>query len=272
MSTSLANVLETITLPHLEQYTIYVVLFRDVRNPECLTPTGDQFDYAFLDASMLSSRRQLLDACFVTVHDLAAERLSPWLVHSRIISAVSCFDSAQYPAASFGISPTTRDIVAVKVAMSQDVVDKTIVAEDLLRLIHGLPEPLTDSNLAQLRGHELISETNEHVVPANPLSRPSVVSAASLSTHPESGHDQLNVTNMWAADPANSPALHDQDWVLYEHDGTPTSMSLWTSGQNSPASLFNDSGYEGSSPDINDLAWHLTHHLAAASLEEPASE
>jgi len=49
---------ETVLLPHLEQYSIYLVLFRNVSNAEFLREqliTGNTaFQYTFLDASMVS--------------------------------------------------------------------------------------------------------------------------------------------------------------------------------------------------------------------------
>lgn len=54
----------TFTLPHYEQYPVHVCVFRDVTNAAFLRSqlleANPEFDYAFLDASMVS--RGLLHA------------------------------------------------------------------------------------------------------------------------------------------------------------------------------------------------------------------
>ncbi|KAF2153858.1 hypothetical protein K461DRAFT_320074 [Myriangium duriaei CBS 260.36] len=251
-----AHVLETITLPHLEQYPIYVVLFRDVSNSDRLTPTGDQFDYTFIDATMLSTRRQLLDACIKAVSDLAYDRMNPWLVHARIITALACDSGVPTSPEMFGISSATRHIVAVKVAIAPHT-ESLVVTEDLLWLVHGTPGPLTDAMLAQLRSHDRVSEVNED---------------GSANLPPIRGHanTQFHATTPWSVTSDISSSTYDQDWILYEQDETSTSMSIWSPGQLTPESLFDDSGYEGSLPDADDLAWHLTLHIAATTLEDPS--
>lgn len=60
--------LETIILPHLEQYPIYAALFEDVENAQFLRDQllqgNSAFEYAFLDASMVRTAQFLyLDMC-----------------------------------------------------------------------------------------------------------------------------------------------------------------------------------------------------------------
>lgn len=49
----------TFTLPHYETYPVQVALFKDVKNAEFLRTqllaANPEFDYAFLDAAMVSS-------------------------------------------------------------------------------------------------------------------------------------------------------------------------------------------------------------------------
>lgn len=51
------SLLETITLPHLSQYPLYVALFKDVKNAPFLRKQlldgNEDFEYAFLDAQVV---------------------------------------------------------------------------------------------------------------------------------------------------------------------------------------------------------------------------
>ena len=60
----------TFTLPHYEAYPVQVALFKDVKNTEFLRSqllaANPEFDYAFLDAAMVSG----VLICFLWVHAL----------------------------------------------------------------------------------------------------------------------------------------------------------------------------------------------------------
>lgn len=63
----MANI-ETITLPHLQHYPLYVALFKDVQNAPFLRKQllegNTDFEYAFLDASMVG----LVVRRFLSIH------------------------------------------------------------------------------------------------------------------------------------------------------------------------------------------------------------
>lgn len=85
--------METIILPHLPHHPLHVCLFRDVHNAaflrQQLLDGNASFEYAFLDASVLLSRKHVLSACFSAVNDLLNTRMKSRNVHSEIVFALS---------------------------------------------------------------------------------------------------------------------------------------------------------------------------------------
>ncbi|GAM85393.1 hypothetical protein ANO11243_034000 [Dothideomycetidae sp. 11243] len=146
--------LETITLPHLDQYPLYAGLFRDVANAgflrKQLLEGNSEFEYTFLDAATILSREHLLAACFRAINDLALNRLRTKNVHSEIVFSLSPNNNIAESFKRFGISDSTRDIVAIKVATSPAVLEQD-VATHLRRHIDGRLTRLTDAELTRLR-------------------------------------------------------------------------------------------------------------------------
>lgn len=85
--------MEEILLPHLPQHPLRACLFKDVRNAPFLRKQllegNQEFEYAFLDASVLLSRNHVLAACFRAIHDQLNGRLKSRNVHSEIVFALS---------------------------------------------------------------------------------------------------------------------------------------------------------------------------------------
>lgn len=85
--------METVTLPHLPHHPLHICLFRDVHNAPFLRRQllegNTDFEYAFLDASVLVSRDQVLTACFRAINDLLQGRLKSRNVHSEIVFSLS---------------------------------------------------------------------------------------------------------------------------------------------------------------------------------------
>lgn len=84
---------ETVTLPHLPDSPIQLSLFRNVQNSaflrQQLLEGNSDFEYAFLDASVLISRNQILAACFRAITDSLNNRLKSRNVHSEIVFDLS---------------------------------------------------------------------------------------------------------------------------------------------------------------------------------------
>lgn len=82
-----------IVVPHLPQHGLHVCLFKNVKNSSFLRQQlldgNHEFEYAFLDASVLFSRNQVLAACFRAINDLLNGRLKSRNVHSEIVFALS---------------------------------------------------------------------------------------------------------------------------------------------------------------------------------------
>ena len=85
--------METITLPHLPDSPIQVCLFKNVQNAaflrQQLLEGNTDFEYAFLDASVLVSRSHVLAACFRAISDSLNDRLKSRNVHSEIVFSLS---------------------------------------------------------------------------------------------------------------------------------------------------------------------------------------
>lgn len=85
--------MEHFELPHLENYAITIGLFTEVKNAaflrQQLIDGNTAFEYAFLDASILASRTQVLAACFRAINDMASGRMKSRNVHSEIVFSLS---------------------------------------------------------------------------------------------------------------------------------------------------------------------------------------
>lgn len=85
--------MQVVTLPHLPTNPLYLGVFRDVRNVaflrhQLLSGNAD-FEYAFIDASVVLSTQHLLAACFRAINDLNARRLKTRNVHAEIVFSLS---------------------------------------------------------------------------------------------------------------------------------------------------------------------------------------
>lgn len=85
--------METAHLPHLPDHPLHICLFEQVQNASYLRKQllegNTDFEYAFLDASVLLSRNHVLSACFRAINDLLNQRLKTRNVHSEIVFALS---------------------------------------------------------------------------------------------------------------------------------------------------------------------------------------
>jgi hypothetical protein len=97
--------METITLPHLPNSPIQVCLFNNVKNSaflrQQLLQGNSDFEYAFLDASVLISTSHVLAACFKAISDSLNNRLKTRNVHSEIVFALSPNNNVSFLLASY---------------------------------------------------------------------------------------------------------------------------------------------------------------------------
>jgi len=94
--------METIDLPHLSQHPLNLLLFHNVANApflrQQLLEGNTEFEYAFLDASVLLSQNQVLAACFRAINDMLQGRLKSKNVHSEIVFSLSPNNNVRHKA------------------------------------------------------------------------------------------------------------------------------------------------------------------------------
>ena len=89
----MAAAVQLVTLSHLPTNPVYIGYFCNVHNAsflreQLLTGNAD-YEYAFVDASVILSTQHLLAACFRAINDLNARRLKTRNVHAETVFALS---------------------------------------------------------------------------------------------------------------------------------------------------------------------------------------
>ncbi|CAK4034357.1 EKC KEOPS complex subunit [Lecanosticta acicola] len=141
--------METVELPHMEQHPLHLCLFRDLHNApflrQQLLQGNTDFQYAFLDASVLLSRNHVFSACFRAINDMINHRMKSRNVHSEIVFAMSPNNNIAESFRRFGIQDDSKNIVAVKVGSDRETVEKHLFAN-----VQGNASQLDDETLASL--------------------------------------------------------------------------------------------------------------------------
>ncbi|TRX95076.1 hypothetical protein FHL15_004161 [Xylaria flabelliformis] len=162
MSTS--PILESLQLEHVPStHSVHVAVFRDVENAaflhQQLLARNADFEYALIDAGVITSRLQVLSAAFKAITVQLAGTLKTPNVHSEIVCSLSPAKNIAEAYRRHGITPTTRHLVIVKVlvtpATDSDANAKApLTAQDIeehLRThVEGKPVPFTDETLSEL--------------------------------------------------------------------------------------------------------------------------
>ncbi|KAF2124353.1 CGI-121-domain-containing protein [Dothidotthia symphoricarpi CBS 119687] len=125
--------IRTFTLPHYEAYPVHVAVFKHVKNAAFLRSqllaANPEFDYAFLDASMILSPTHLQTALFTTLHHLLTHRLKTHTPHSELVFRLSPTNNIGDSYRVFGIADTSTHIIAVKLCVRGDgSVDEGVTA------------------------------------------------------------------------------------------------------------------------------------------------
>lgn len=86
--------LETVVLDHLPTpYSVHIALFRNVQNAAYLhsqlLARNAEFEYGFIDASVVVSRTHFLSAVFKAISVAASDALKTPNVHSEIVTSLS---------------------------------------------------------------------------------------------------------------------------------------------------------------------------------------
>ena len=117
---------EQITLHHLPpSLKLYISCYKSVTNTpflrQQLLSSNQAFNYAFIDASTILSRRHLLTACFRAMNDYIHDRLRSNNVQSEIVFCLSPNNNIGEAFRRYGISDTSTTIVVLKVSDEESV-------------------------------------------------------------------------------------------------------------------------------------------------------
>ncbi|KAI9170758.1 Kinase binding protein [Paramyrothecium foliicola] len=149
--------LESVTLEHLPaSHGIHLALFKDVKNAaflhQQLLARNADFEYAFVDASVVLSRRQLLSAVFKATTSLVNDALKTPNVHSEIVTSLSPSNNIADAYRRFGVSPTTKDLLVVKVTFPTETQPRPASADQVWKhleeSVEGSAVPVTDEQIA----------------------------------------------------------------------------------------------------------------------------
>ncbi|KAG6038073.1 hypothetical protein E4U41_004607 [Claviceps citrina] len=148
--------LETVSIEHVPPtYTVYLSFYRNAKNAaflhQQLLDRNADFEYAFVDASSVISRRQLLSAVFKAVTSAASGVLKTPNVHSEIVLSLNPSNNISDSYRRFGISPSTKDLLVVKVltsSASSSSLSRESVQNHLTAHIEGDATDATDANIA----------------------------------------------------------------------------------------------------------------------------
>ena len=153
------SLMTKVQLAHLPppHNTLYLALFADVQNAQFLRQQlldgNREFEYAFIDASMLVSATHVLDACFRAVNDLIHNRLRSRNVHSEIVFGLGTNNNIANSLKTFGVDVSTKHMLAIKVAgtMQLDASSEFSTAQSHLQTnVQGQSLPFNDDSFANL--------------------------------------------------------------------------------------------------------------------------
>ncbi|KAK5987029.1 EKC/KEOPS complex subunit [Cladobotryum mycophilum] len=146
--------LKTVELEHIpSSYVIHLALFHDVQNSaflhQQLLARNAEFEYAFIDASVIVSRAQLLSAVFKAITSSAGESLKTPNVHSETVVSLSPSSNIADAYRRFGISPTTNSLLVLKITLSPTPGSAEQISKHLEQHVEGKAVPASDENIAK---------------------------------------------------------------------------------------------------------------------------
>ncbi|KAH8753118.1 protein CGI121 [Diaporthe sp. PMI_573] len=152
------SLLETVSLEHVPStHSVHVAFFRGVANAghlqsQLLARNAD-FEYAFIDATTVISRLQVLAAAYKALSVLLEGRLKSPNVHAETVLALSASNNISEAYRRYGIDPEVKDIIVVKVLFPTDDRPQPPTADDIWRhlseSVEGTAVPFTDEEIAK---------------------------------------------------------------------------------------------------------------------------
>ncbi|KAJ9605698.1 hypothetical protein H2200_009547 [Cladophialophora chaetospira] len=117
---------ETINLAHLPpELALYVAMYTDVENAtflkEQLLAGNAEFEYAFIDASLIISTKHVLAAAFRACYDYLNDRLKSRNVHSETVFSLSPNNNIGEAFRRFGVNEATKNLLVLKVATNAEI-------------------------------------------------------------------------------------------------------------------------------------------------------
>src|SRR3989440_61570 len=142
---------KTIHLSHMPpDLALHVALYRDVQNAtflkQQLLAGNVDFEYAFIDASMVLATTHVLAAAFRAMNDYLHARLKSRNVHSEIVFALSPNNNIGEAFRKFGIGDTSSDLLVIKVTTSPSVTLES-VRNHLQSAVEGKSLDFNNQNL-----------------------------------------------------------------------------------------------------------------------------
>ena len=184
--------LQTLQLAHLPpELALYVTLYRGVKNAaflrQQLLDGNADFEYAFVDASMVVSTTHVLAAAFRALNDYLNERLKSRNVHSEIVFALSPNNNIGESFRRFGVQDTTTDLLVLKVATSP-VITEQGVSDHLTSSVAGSQAAFTEDNIKAVSDLSRIRKVYKIVSGAS-SKKASKASNTLVNGHADSGPD-----------------------------------------------------------------------------------
>ncbi|KAM0329481.1 hypothetical protein ACHAQA_004790 [Verticillium albo-atrum] len=150
--------LDTIALDLVPaDHQVHAALFRDVQNAaflhsQLLARNAD-FEYAFIDASVVVSRTHVLAAAFRALAAKLSDNLKTPNVHSELVTSLSPSNNIADAYRRYGISPATKDLVVVKITYPTDAAPTPTSHDDLEKHltenVQGTAVGFSDEELAR---------------------------------------------------------------------------------------------------------------------------
>lgn len=142
--------IQTLTLVHMPpELAVHVALYKNVENSsflkEQLLAGNTDFEYAFIDASMILSTRHVLAAAFRAINDYLSERLKSRNIHSEIVFCLSPNNNIGEAFRRYGVSDTSKSLVVLKVSTDSSITHDSVEAH-LKEVVKGTLLPFEDSS------------------------------------------------------------------------------------------------------------------------------
>lgn len=184
--------LKTLNLAHMPpELAIHVALYKNVENAsflkEQLLAGNTDFEYAFIDASIILSTRHVLAATFRAMNDYLCDRLKSRNIHSEIVFCLSPNNNIGEAFRRYGLSDTSKSLVVIKVSTDPSVTHDSVEAH-LKEVMKGSPLPFEDSSFEDISDLPKIAKAYKLSQTQQPKGRPT--SKAVTNGNGRSGLDE----------------------------------------------------------------------------------